>query len=142
LDLLVPIQGKKKKGPKMSQKLTLARYLRGGGEVKTLTRIEAIVFGVPYPLQPGWPSKYGAKEITAEMIDDVRARIAVAKESTAKSAHRRLDALDEKPPTAESAHIGLLAHAVVSHTSKASSVPGFVLRQARRYRARKSAPWV
>lgn len=113
----------------MSQKLTLSRYLRGGGEVKTLTRIEALVFGIPYPLQPGWPRKYGPMEITNEMIESIRAQVVLAKESTAKSAHRRLDGLCDEVPAPNNLR-------APPPTAKPSPVPGFVLRQARRFRAR------
>jgi hypothetical protein len=77
----------------MGEKLTLARYLRGRGEVKALTHIEAQAFGVPYPLQPGWPARHGAIEITEGMIDDLKARILTAKESTASKARRGLEGI-------------------------------------------------
>jgi hypothetical protein len=132
---------KNKKGSKMSQRLTLARYLQGGGEVKTLTRIEAVVFGIPYPLQPGWPRKYGAMEITDGMIEDLKARIVVAKQSTAKSAQRRLDGIGEVMAATEALQRIPLPRETASVSLRASPVPGFVLRQAKRYRARKPAPW-
>ena len=75
----------------MSQKLTLARYLEGRGSVKSLTRIEAEAFGVPYPLISGWPARHGAIEITAAMIEDLTARVASAGRSTASKARRGLD---------------------------------------------------
>lgn len=78
----------------MSQKLTLARYLESRGAVKSLTRIEAEAFGVPYPLVSGWPAHYGAVEITHAMLDDLAIRIASANRSTAKKARRGLDAAD------------------------------------------------
>jgi hypothetical protein len=130
---------KNKKGSKMSQTLTLARYLRGGGEVKTLTRVEAMVFGIPYPLQPGWPHKYGQMEITDSMVEDVRARVAVAKESTARSAHRRLDGLREGASAVERTQG--TARVQARSEPRQSPVLGFVLRQPRRYRGRKPVPW-
>jgi hypothetical protein len=125
----------------MSQKLTLTRYLRGGGEVKTLTRIEALVFGIPYPLQPGWPRKYGPMEITDQMVEDVRARIAVAKESTARSARRRLDGIDAEASIAIPTQNSPVPRAAAPLETKVSPVSGFVLRLARRYRARKPTTW-
>ena len=75
----------------MSQKLTLARYLEGRGSVKSLTRIEAEAFGVPYPLVSGWPARHGDTEITQTMLEDLSQRIACARRSTASKALRGLD---------------------------------------------------
>ena len=75
----------------MSQKLTLARYLEGRGSVKSLTRIEAEAFGVPYPLISGWPARHGDTEITQAMLEDLSQRIACARRSTASKALRGLD---------------------------------------------------
>lgn len=118
----------------MSQKLTLSRYLRGGGEIKTLTHIEALVFGIPYPLQPGWPRKYGSIEITDGMLEELRSRIALAKESTARSAHRRLDGISAVATVTESGQ-RRLPRELISVAPKTSPIAGFVLRQAKRYRA-------
>jgi hypothetical protein len=116
----------------MSEKITLTRYLKGRGEVKALTHIEALAFGVPYPLQPGWPAKYGATEITAAMIEDLKARIATAKESTASKARRGLEGLERRASASAQRQEDAPA-------ARVSPVAGFVLRQARRYR--KQAPW-
>lgn len=75
------------------------------------------------------------------MINDVMARVAVVKESTAKSAYRRLDGLGGTIPSKLPPSGGFLVKAVVSLTQKSSPIPDFVLRQARRYRGRKPAPW-
>lgn len=75
----------------MPETLTLAVYLNKRGSVKSLTRIEAEAFGVPYPLQPGWPAKFGAMGITASMLQDLEARIATARQSTARKAQGGLD---------------------------------------------------
>jgi hypothetical protein len=133
----------------MPEKLTLTRYLQGRGEVKALTHIEALAFGVPYPLQPGWPAKYGAMEITEGMIEDLKARILTAKESTASKARRGLEGIgdavlapatavaqsldDQHPPTTRGPAPSSIRRLALFH--------GFTLRQARRYRARKLAPW-
>lgn len=131
----------------MSEKITLTRYLKGRGEIKALTHIEALAFGVPYPLQPGWPRKYGPIEITETMLDDLRARIATAKGSTASKAQRGLDGLmgggDEAAPAQPAAQGRLAAaasYAVPVLPVKPSPVPGFVPRLARRYCKSKSAP--
>jgi len=132
----------------MSEKITLTRYLKGRGEVKALTHIEALAFGVPYPLQPGWPRKYGPVEITEAMLDDLRARIATAKGSTAGKAQRGLDGLaasqersTSAPATAQVRPVAAGPRAVPVPPMKSSPVPGFVPRLARRYRKSKSAPW-
>lgn len=75
----------------MPQKLTLLGYLEGRGTVKALTRIEAEVFGIPYPLQSGWPAKHAALEITASMLEQLAERIGTAKQSTASKARRGLE---------------------------------------------------
>lgn len=70
----------------MSKKLTLARYLEGRGSVKSLTRIEAEAFGVPYPLVSGWPARFGAMEITPAMLDGLEKSIGQASGATARKA--------------------------------------------------------
>jgi len=37
----------------MLEKITLTCYLKDRGEGKALMHIEALAFGMPYPLQPG-----------------------------------------------------------------------------------------
>ena len=59
----------------MAQKLTLTEYLRRRGAIKALTRIEAEAFGIPWPLQSGWPAKFADIKITHEMIRDLRVRM-------------------------------------------------------------------
>lgn len=132
----------------MSQKLTLARYLQGRGEVKALTHIEAQAFGVPYPLQPGWPRRYGSMEITEAMIDNLKARIATAKESTASKARRGLEGIGREVPETSVPQMQTpprsrpaAAPAEMDLPAVSNMFPGFVLRQAKRYRSRKSAPW-
>lgn len=134
----------------MGERLTLTRYLQGRGEVKALTHIEALAFGVPYPLQPGWPAKYGAMEITEGMIEDLKAKILTAKESTASKARRGLEGIGQEAPTRgsmlaraarQACSTAVATHTLQSMTRNSNLFPGFVLRQARRYRARKPAPW-
>lgn len=131
----------------MGEKLTLTRYLQGRGEVKALTHIEAQAFGVPYPLQPGWPAKYGAMEITVAMIEDLKARILTAKESTASKARRGLDGIGDAVPvrdqaTCQSAVAQALPVQPRTLPITSSLFPGFVLRRPKRCRSRSSAPWV
>ena len=130
----------------MGEKLTLTRYLQGRGEVKALTHIEAQAFGVPYPLQPGWPAKYGAMEITEGMIEDLKARMLTAKESTASKARRGLDGIGDAVPARDQAPCQPAAAEALPVQARAlpitsSLFPGFVLRRPKRYRSRSSAPW-
>jgi hypothetical protein len=134
----------------MGEKLTLARYLQGRGEVKALTHIEAQAFGVPYPLQPGWPTRHGEIEITEAMIDDLKTRIATAKGSTASKARRGLAGIGfivqaaastDSTPLNRVRPATPIAPASRAVPARSKAFPGFVLRQARRYRSRSSAPW-
>jgi hypothetical protein len=44
-----------------------------------LTRLEASVFGIPYPLVTGWFHIYGGLEVTEKMIRTLQQRIATGK---------------------------------------------------------------
>ena len=127
----------------MSQKLTLARYLEGRGSVKSLTRIEAEAFNVPYPLVSGWPARYGAVEITPPMLEDLAARVTSAKRSTASKARRGLEGVGVARPLVRAAS-GVSAQLEMVTALQASTavraVHGFVLRRARRYCTRRLAP--
>ena len=48
-------------------------YLAAKGAVKTLTKKEADIFGIPYPPANGWPSRYSNVTVTPEMVDKLRA---------------------------------------------------------------------
>lgn len=126
----------------MPEKLTLAVYLERRGSVKALTRIEAEVFGVPYPLVKGWAHRHGAAEITRAMLEQLQEKIGSAKSSTAEKAQRGLDGVEGAKP----APAGMpqaycqVSRAITEQLQKSSRIPGFVLRQARRYRSRKAAP--
>ncbi|GEM_PF-6699639 len=127
----------------MPEKLTLAVYLERRGAVKALTRIEAEVFGVPYPLVKGWAHRHGGAEITQAMLDQLQEKIGRARSSTAEKAQRGLDGVEGVPPALAAAPqlCSAAARVKIEPIKKLSPVPGFVLRQARRYRLRKSAPW-
>jgi len=131
-----------KKGPKMSEKLTLAVYLERRGSVKALTRIEAEVFGVPYPLLKGWATRHGATELTAAMLEQLQEKIGRAKSSTAEKAQRGLDGVEGVTPAAVASdqQDRLVARTASTPSIKASPVAGFLLHQARRYRTRRPTP--
>lgn len=134
----------------MAQKLTLTGYLRRRGAIKALTRIEAEAFGIPYPLQSGWPSRYASMEITKAMLEELAKRIVSAKESTARKAQGGLSAAThtafESAPVspancAAAKQAPSAAGAALAVPAMKSPFPGFVLRQARRYQSRRPAPW-
>lgn len=129
----------------MGEKLTLTRYLQGRGEVKALTHIEAQAFGVPYPLQPGWPARHGSMEITEAMIEDLKARIVNAKESTAGKARRGLDGIGDAMPTSAPPLRPSSAAARPAYQAPEPSIlsclfPGFKVRRPKRYRPNKTEP--
>jgi hypothetical protein len=124
----------------MSQKLTLAVYLEGRGAVKSLTKIEAEAFGVPYPLVSGWPARYREVEITNAMLEDLTTRVTGARRSTASKARRGLQGVEQgtryvvtpdKPPQASTA--------ALEEKKVSKAVNGFVVRKARRYCGRQLA---
>ena len=126
----------------MAQKMTLAAYLvQRGKKAKALTKIEADVFGIPYPLLAGWPRRHGAMEITQEMIEQIEAQVAVASQSVdrevRRSGKRAIAALTPPAP----ASTPRPPRAAAAPAERLSPIPGFVLRQPRRCRARRSAPW-
>lgn len=122
----------------MPEKLTLTVYLeRKGQKAKALKRVEAEAFGIPYPLQAGWPARHGAMEITQAMIE----RIA--------NSPRRRDKLQSVKEVLSQGRLELLpASAAVPSVSAGESpvrrspkVPGFALRSPKRAKPRRPAPW-
>lgn len=118
----------------MPEKLTLAVYLQRRGAVKALTRIEAEVFGVPYPLLKGWATRHGATEITGEMLDDLQKKIGSARSSTAQKARRGLNGA-----TGVALVSATSADKPVGPTKASAAFPGFALQPARPRRFRKTA---
>lgn len=122
----------------MPEKLTLAVYLEKRGAVKALTRIEAEAFGVPYPLVKGWATRHCAIEITQDMLNHLQEKIVGSKSSTAEKAMRGLEGVEGIAPAPV---VGTPRRAAVAPTERLSPIPGFVLRQARRYRVRRPSIW-
>ncbi|MFC3457212.1 hypothetical protein [Massilia haematophila] len=122
----------------MPEKLTLAVYLERRGVVKALTRIEAEVFGVQYPLVKGWAHRHGTDEITQAMLDQLQEKIGRARSSTAEKARRGLNGVEGvKPTQATKRRLGSKAsQALAEPIQKLSPICGFVLRRANRYRVR------
>lgn len=130
----------------MAQKLTLAAYLeQRGKKAKALTKIEAQVFGIAYPLQAGWPRRHGAMEITETMIDRVKAQTAVASESDERKIRRgakRATTVVSKAATATQPRAATGSDAPFHRAAhvKLPQFPGFILGATKRRRARPSAP--
>jgi hypothetical protein len=129
----------------MAQKVTLSAYLeQRGKKAKALTKIEAGVFGIPYPLLAGWPRRHGGMEITDAMIERVEVLASAAAQSTDRNARqggKRATAAVTTPAPKGECQQGLRPPQMAVAIDRPSTIPGFVLRQARRYRARKQPPW-
>ena len=121
----------------MAQKMTLTAYLtQRGVKAKALTKAEAELLGIPFPLQSGWPRKYGSIELDEALLAQLAAHAEAARHAAEDKARRS----QIRPQTATPAAVQLpLVPARVQ--MRTSPVPGFVLRHARRYRARKQEPW-
>lgn len=117
--------------------MTLTAYLaQRGVKAKALTKGEADLLGIPFPLQCGWPRKYGGTQIDEGLLKQLGIHAEAARQAADKKAHRS----QGKPfaPTPVCAQLPLTGAPV---QAAKSPVPGFVLRQARRYRGRKQVPW-
>lgn len=129
----------------MPEKLTLTSYLARRGKGNALTRIEAEAFGIDYPLISGWPARHGTMEITEAMIEQLELNIEATGGGAARRARRGLDAVEGVVVLVPAAKIKqkkvMKGAAPAPAAAQVSPVPGFALRQARRYRARKMAPW-
>jgi hypothetical protein len=122
----------------MAQNLRLSEYLsQRGKKAKALTRIEAEVFGIEYPLQAGWPRRHGGMEITGAMIDLVQAHAVEAGMSTDRQVRRSAKRATAALPTQVPDQRPVLAEKVM----RPSLFPGFVVRPALRHRTRRPAPW-
>jgi hypothetical protein len=121
----------------MAEKMTLTAYLaQRGVKAKALTRGEATLLGIPFPLQGGWARKHGAMIIEEDMLPRLAAHAEAARQVAEEKAQR-----SQVKPRAAAPAAAQLPLAIAPARISVSPVPGFVLRQARRYRTRKSAPW-
>jgi hypothetical protein len=117
----------------MSQKLTLTVYLEQKGQkAKALKRVEAEAFGISYPLQAGWPGRHGEMEVTPQMLEQI---------ATAPRTKVRLSA---PMPQENEARQNLRPDRDINHRDqieamRPSRFPGFIVRPALRYRARRPA---
>jgi hypothetical protein len=121
----------------MAQKMTLTAYLaQRGKKAKALTKGEADLLGIPYPLRAGWPRRHGAMELTEEVVEQLVACAENARQASEEKARR-----DQVKTKGGSATTRLRARPTLSAPTAIPAFPGFALRQARRYRSRSSAPW-
>lgn len=119
-------------------KMTLTAYLaQRGTKAKALTKGEADLLGIPYPLRSGWPRRHGAMEIDQAMVEQLTVHAEAARQVAEEKARRATAKVASPDPASQSA----LQFTAAAPKERVSPVPGFVLRQARRYRSRKSAPW-
>lgn len=122
----------------MAKKMTLSGYLaQRGTKAKALTKGEAALLGIPYPLQAGWPRRYGSVEID----DDLLVKLVACAEVARLVADQKAARTQAEVPFATLQRSSPCAD--ISLTAK--MVCGFVLRKARRFRAspspeRKKAP--
>jgi len=116
----------------MSQKLTLAVYLEQKGQkAKALKRVEAEAFGIPYPLQAGWPGRYGEMEVTPQMLDQIATTPKVRSRLISSELQRALEC--QVPRTG--CDLGPMRSA---RPFREALFPGFAVRPALRYRARSA----
>ena len=121
----------------MAQKMTLSVYLeQRGRKAKALTKGEAELLGIPYPLRAGWPRRHGAMEIEEGVLSQLGACLEAARLVVQGKAPERKSNL----PAAQLSADGPPRLAATARTMR-SPILGFVLRQARRYRSRRPAPW-
>ena len=114
----------------MAQKMTLTAYLaQRGVKAKALTKGEAELLGIPYPLQCGWPRKYGGIEIDEGLLTKLSVHAEAARHAAEEKVRR-----NEVRPVAQAQVAVQLPLVSTPKRAAASPVPGFVLRQARRYR--------
>jgi len=119
----------------MAKKMTLSDYLaQRGTKAKALTRGEATLLGIPYPLQAGWPRRYGAVQIDDGLFEQLAACAEAARRAAEEKAKRVQACAAGKPVVAPRP----------PQTASAPVAPkvvfGFVVRKARRYCSRRPAP--
>jgi len=130
----------------MAQEMTLSVYLQQRGKkAKALTRVEAEVFGIPFPLLAGWPRRHGAMVVTEEMMERIEAAATGASRSENRAARRSGQRAAAALPSARRTKTvdqrGPALPVTVPELTVAPSFPGFILRPAKRHRRRSSAPW-
>lgn len=120
----------------MAQEMTLSVYLQQRGKkAKALTRGEAELLGIPFPLQAGWPRRYSSVVIDDRMFERLMAfadaRYKISGERARNARANDIVKLGAVPQRAQA--------------GRAQAAPkvifGFVVRKARRYCPHRPAPW-
>jgi len=121
----------------MAEKMTLTAYLaQRGVKAKALTRGEAALLGIPFPLQGGWARKHGPMLIEEELLPKLAAYADAARQVAEEKARaKKAESRGAAPAGDQLPLLSTPARILVS------PVPGFVPRLARRYRKSKPAPW-
>ena len=120
----------------MAKKMTLSGYLaQRGTKAKALTRGEATLLGIPFPLQAGWPRRYSAIEIDEALLEQLEACAEVARRTAEQKVQR---AMTERAPGPAALQFTLPA---TNGPVVVRVVSGFVLRRAKRYRKQGPAPY-
>jgi len=115
--------------------LTLTRYLEQKGQkAKALKRVEAEAFGIPYPLQAGWPGRHGGMEVTPQMLEQIATTPRAKVRPLATAPQDEEDRQDLRPDCD-------IKHGRQAEAMRPSRFPGFVVRPALRHRSRRAAPW-
>lgn len=117
--------------------MKLTEYLSKRGS-KALTRIEAEIFGVPYPMASGWAHRHREADVGIDELHALRASLAPANSTSAKKALRGVEAaigmakavVARAPRTAP---VRLVQHVSVPapRPSELPRFPGFLLRGAK-----------
>ncbi|QJD98640.1 hypothetical protein HH212_00110 [Massilia forsythiae] len=130
-----------------NETITLSAYLEmRGKKAKALTRGEADLLHIPFPLKNGWPRKYGPMLLTDEMVERLVAT-KVAAEKEAEKRARRIQAQAERRAAAAQGQLSMIEEPAPSQALVRTGprfVQGFRLRPAQRQLqrpVRKSAPW-
>lgn len=128
-----------------NETITLSAYLETRGKkAKALTRGEADLLRIPFPLQNGWPRKYGPMLLTDEMVERLVACKVAAEKEAAKRA-RRIQAQAERRAAAAQGQLSIIEESPPALVrTEPRFVQGFRVRPARRQVQRpdrKPAPW-
>jgi hypothetical protein len=110
--------------------MTLTAYLaQRGTKAKALTKREADLLGIPFPLQGGWARKHGAMIIKEELLPRLAAYADAARHAAEEKARAKRGGAHAAGAIGVQLQLG-----DASVCRPMSPVPGFVLRRARRFR--------
>lgn len=79
--------------------MTITEYLNtkyGKSGAKGMMAREARIFGMPYPLESGWPVTYGEVEITPVMLAELRRVLSKGNGAASAKGLRALNIIEKK----------------------------------------------